>query len=255
MNRTGFVILVVLACLSHLLAQDPVVERRKAETTAKADKLFVQRYTAVAGKPLRLYDEETETGPPDAIIYWHGSSYVIGLIFASDGTIARMILLPEALLHSDYWGDVPNIVELSPAEMQWLVASANDLQPLGKADEVWEAPDGCFQSGPNLYCADSYELATISHYHTEEELGRVALRDIEILYKQSVDSIVEDVKVEASQRMLKVGGQWYRGEKPGVELFDKAQKGSVVRLITYGCTANEKACAAVPAESKSIVTE
>jgi len=59
-------------------------------------------------------------------------------------------------------GDAPNnIIELSPAEMQRLVASANMLQPLGKADEVWEAPDGCFQSGPNLYCADTYELATV----------------------------------------------------------------------------------------------
>jgi hypothetical protein len=86
-------------------------------------------------------------------------------------------------------------------------------------------------------------------------LRRVALRDIEILFKQSVDSIVEGAKIEANQRMLKVGGQWYHGEKPGVELFDKAQKGSVVRLITYGCTASEKACTAVPAESKSIVTE
>ena len=258
-NRTGFVILVVLACLSHLVAQDAVVEQRKAETTAKADKLFGQRYTAAAGKPLRLYDEEAETGPPDAIIYGHGSSYVIELIFASDGTIARLILLPEALLHSHYWGDVPNIVELSAAEMQWLVASANDLQPLGKAHEVWDVPDGCFQSGPNLYCADTYELATISHYHAEEgreeELRRVALRDIEILYKQSVDGIVEDVRVEGSQRKLKVSGQWYHGEKPGVEIFYTAQKGSVVHLVTYGCTANEKACTAVPAESKHTVNE
>ena len=87
MNRTGFVIPVVLACLSHLVGQDAAVERRKAETSAKADKLFVQRYTAVAGKPLRLYDEETETGPPDAIIYGHGSSYVIELIFASLGRL------------------------------------------------------------------------------------------------------------------------------------------------------------------------
>jgi len=258
-NRTCFLTLVALACLSlHLFAQDAVVERRKAETIAKADNLFVQRYTAVAGKPLRLYDEETETGPPDAISYWHGSSYVIELIFASDGTIARLILLPEVLLYSHYWGDVPNIVELSSAEMQWLVASANGLQPLGKADEVWEAPNGCFQSGPNLYCADTYELATLSHYHTEEgrEGGRrVALRYIEVLYKQSVNGIVEDVSVEGSQRKLKVGGQWYHGEKPGVEIFDKAQKGSFVRLITYGCTANEKACTGIPEESKSTVTE
>jgi len=243
-NRTGFLILVVLASLCHLVAQDAVVERRKAETTAKADKLFVQHYTAVAGKPLRLYDEETETGPPDAIIYGHGSSHVIELIFARDGTIARLILLPEALLHSHYWGDVPNIVELSTAEMQWLVASANDLQPLGKANEVGEAPDGCFQSGHNLYCADTYELAIISHYQTEEgrqeELRRVALRDIEILYKQSVDGIVEDVRVEGSQRMLRVGRQWYHGEKPGAGIFYNAQKGSAVRLITYGCTGTKR---------------
>jgi hypothetical protein len=257
-NRTGFIILVVLACLSlHLFAQDAVVEWRKAETIAKADKLFVQRYTPVAGKPLRLYDEETETGSPDSIIYWHGSSYVIELIFASDGTIARLMLLPEALLHSHYWGDVPNIVELAPAEMQWLVASANVLQPLGKADEVLEAPGGCFQSGPNLYCADTYELATVSHYHTEEgreeELTQVALRDIEVLYKQSVNGIVEDVRVEGGQRKLKVGGQWYHREKPGVEIFDKAQKGSIVRFIAYGCAANEKACTGVPEESKSTV--
>ena len=151
-------------------------------------------------------------------------------------------------MHSHNWGDVPNVVELSTAEMQWLVASANDLQLLGKPDKVREAPDGCFQSGRNLYCADTYELAIISHYQTEEgrqeELRRVALRDIEILYKQSVDGIVEDVRVEGSQRMLKVRGQWYRGEKPGVEIFDKAQKGSVERLSPYGCTANEKACTA-----------
>ena len=139
------------------------------------------------------------------------------------------------------------------------MASANVLQPLGKADEIWEAPDGCFQSGPNVYCADTYELATVSHYHTEEgreeELPQVALRDIEVLYKQSVNGIVEDVRVEGSQRKLKVGGQWYHGEKPGAEIFDQAQKGSIVRLITYGCTANEKACTGVPQESKSAVIE
>ena len=39
----------------------------------------------------------------------------------------------------------------------------------------------------------------------------------------SVDGIVEDVRVEGSQRMLKVGGQWYRGEKPGVEIFEGAE--------------------------------
>ena len=44
---------------------------------------------------MRLYDQQTETGPPDEVIYWHGSSYVIELIFAADGTIARIALLPR----------------------------------------------------------------------------------------------------------------------------------------------------------------
>jgi hypothetical protein len=82
---------------------------------------------------VRLYDKQTETGPPDSVIYSHGSRYVIELIFAADGTVARIVLLPEALLHSDSWSDVPNRVELSPAEMQWLTASANTLRSLGKS--------------------------------------------------------------------------------------------------------------------------
>jgi hypothetical protein len=70
-------------------------------------------------------------------------------------------------LDSDSWDDIPDAVKLSPAEMPWLVASAGVLQPLGKARVVREAPDACFQSGRNLYCADQYELATVSHYHVE----------------------------------------------------------------------------------------
>jgi len=234
----------------HLFAEDAAVDRRKTETIAKADKLFRERYTAPAGKPLRRYDKQTETGPLDEVIYWHGSSHVIELIFATDGTVAGLVLLPEALLHSNDGSDVPNTVELSRAEMQWLIASANVLQPLGKARRITEAPDGCFQSGQNLYCADTYELASVSHYHLErvdeKHVTKLALRDISILYRQSVTGIVEDVRVEGSQRQVKVGGQWYHGEKPGVEVFDKAQKGSVVRLVAYGCAANEKACVADP---------
>lgn len=203
---------------------------------------------------MRLYDQQTETGPRDEVIYWHGSSYVIELIFAADGTVARIVLQPEALLHSNSWTDVPNAVELSPGEMQWLLASANVLRPLGDARPSNLAPNVCFQSGKNLYCADHYELATVSHYH--EQLGgnqstENRLRDIAILYKQSVVGIVEDSRVQGSERQLKVGGQWYHGEKLGVEIFEKAQVGSVVHLITYGCTANEKACVAVPEQSNS----
>jgi hypothetical protein len=158
-------ILLIFQLLPLAVAQETSLNRRKNETVAQADRIFGERYAPVAGKPIRLFDKQTETRPPDAIIYLHGSSYVIELVFAADGTIAGILLRPESLLYSNYWGDVPSAVELSRAEMQWLVASANEMQPLGKATEIMEAPDGCFQSGPNLYCTDHYELALVRHYH------------------------------------------------------------------------------------------
>jgi len=254
MSGRSLAISAAIACLSVSVCAEQAVDRKKGEIITKAEKLFGQPYIPVAGKPVRLFDEKTETGPPDAVIFWHGSSYVIVLVFAADGKIARVTLLPEALLRSDYWGDVPETVELSAAEMQWLVESVGTLQPLGKAVDILEAPNGCFQSGPNLYCVDSYELASVSHYHHEraDDKGKaeVALRHIEILYRQSVTGIVEDVRVEGSQRQLKIDGRWYHGEKPGVEIFANAQISSVVRLITYGCTANEKACLAAADQPK-----
>lgn len=69
--------------------------RRKAETVAQADKLFGQRYSPTTGKPLRLYDERTEIGPPDAVTYWYNTRYVIELVFAPDGSVARIQLLPR----------------------------------------------------------------------------------------------------------------------------------------------------------------
>ena len=259
MDRKSLVIVGVLASLSlRLFADDATVNRRKAETIVKADKLFGQRYAVGNGKPLR-YDNQTETGPPDGVIYWHGSSYVVELIFASDGTVARVELLPETLLHSDNWSDVPNSVELSGTEMQWLVVSANVLRPLGKAGDITAVPLSCFQSGPNLYCADKYELASVSHYHLERQNEKnamqAALREISIRYRQAVNGIVENVRVEGSQRQIKVAGQWYHGEKPGVEIFDTAQVGSAVRLVAFGCAANEKACIADPEQSRSTATE
>jgi hypothetical protein len=247
--------ILLLLLFSRLVAEDSAVERRRGETISKADGIFGQRYTPVAGRPMRLYDKQTQTGPPDAIIYWHGSSYVIWLIFAADGRVARIMLFPEALLHSDSWTDVPNGVELAPAEMQWLTASANELRPLGKMREIKYVPNGCFQSGKNLYCDDQYEHAVVTHHHIERVIeqgsAETVLEDIAIVYEQSVVGIVEDARAVGSQRQLKVGGQWYHGEKPGVEIFDKAKIGSVVRLVTYGCTSNEKACIAVPEKSKS----
>jgi hypothetical protein len=253
-----FAFVAVLICLSLPASAEDSIQKQKNQVIAKADKLFGQRYTPVAGKPLRLYDKESETGPADSIIYWHGADYVIELVFAADGTIARVTMIPEALLHSDSWTDVEDSVELPPAEMQWLIMNANELQPLGKVQEILEAPDGCFQSGPNLYCTDKYELAIVSHYHRADLDKRryqtTAMKNIEVLYRQAVDGIVASVSVVKNQRQLKVGGQWYHGEERGVRLFDEAQMGSVVHLITYGCTANRRACTGKPVEKESSQT-
>jgi hypothetical protein len=260
MRRTSVVTVALVTFLSlPVFGGDPSADRRKAETVARADKLFGQRYSPPTGKPLRLYDEQTETGPPDAVIYWHDASYVIELVFAPDGSVARVQLLPEELLHSDNWSDVPARVGLSPAEMQSVVESANALQPLGKPGEIREAPDGCFQSGANLYCTDTYEFAVVSHYHREkadnEHVTNIAPRDGSISYRQSVSGVVEDVKVDGSQRQLKVGGYWYHGEKRGSDILRDAAIGSVVQLVTFGCAANEKVCLAIPKESKSGVAK
>ena len=151
-------------------------------------------------------------------------------------------------MHSDSWNDVPNTLELSAAEMQWFIASANSIRPPGGVRA--NAVNFCSYSGQNRYCQDHYELATVDHFHLErvreQGLPADALKDVRILYKESVVGIVEHARVVENQRHLKVAGQWYHGEQPGVEIFDKAQVGSVVRLVTYGCTANEKACLAVP---------
>jgi len=255
MNRISSVIVAVIACLSlRVFAADSAADRRKAEAIVKADNTFGRRYTPSTEKPLRLYDEATETGPPDEVFYWHGSNYVIDLIFAADGSIARLLVFPEALLHTDNWNDVPDSAELSQSEMQWLVASANALQPLGKAEEIVEAPGFCFQSGQNLYCFDTYELASISHYHQvrsgENQKTNERLREVKIVYRQFVNGIVEDARIQGSQRQIKVGGQWYYGEKPKAKLFERARIGTHARLVTLGCTPNVKVCSAVPQQSK-----
>jgi hypothetical protein len=256
--RSKRAMVAMLACLSLLASAEDSVQQRKNQTIAKADKLFGRRYTPMAGEPLRLYDQQNETGPPDSVVYWHGASYVISVIFAADGTIAMLTMLPEALLHSNSRSDAEDAVELLPAEMALFISNANELQSLGKAQEVHQAPDSCFESGRNLYCTDTYAAAVLSHYHTEnfakKRLGKIALKEVAIFYRQIVVGVVEDVRVVGSQRNLKVGGQWYHGEKPGEPVFDETQIGSTVRLITHGCSVNEKACIAGPIESSSFHT-
>src|SRR5882757_9726665 len=168
MRRTIIVSAVIITALSiYVFAGEITSERRKAETLAKADNILGHRYNPPAGKPNRFYDEQTETGPPDAVIYSYTANYVVELIFAPDGSVARVEIHPEALLYSGNWSSVPAGAELSRAALQSVVESANALQPLGQG-RIKEAPNGCFQSGQNLYCSDTYERAVVGHFHQEK---------------------------------------------------------------------------------------
>jgi len=247
------VAVAILACLSLYAFGDESADRRKVETTAKADPIFGRRYSAEVGRPLRLHDEQTTTGPPDEVIYWHGANYVVDLMFAADGTVAALVLLPEALLYSNDWNDVPDGLELFSSEKEWFTASANALQPLGKKDD--RAVRYSVQSGKNLYSGEGYALASVSYYENEQRswsgLFKPLLKDIQITYRQAIEGVVEDVRVEIGQRQIKVHGQWYHGDKPGQEIFDTAQTNDFVRFGTNGCTANEKACLAAADDSGS----
>ena len=256
MCGTSVLTVLLLTCLPlRVSAANTSAERRKAETLVKADELFGERYSPAIGKSLRLYDERTETGPPDAVLYRHGTSYVTELIFASDGSIARVQLLPEALLYSDTWSDVADAVELSRAEMESFLQSVSTLQPLGKG-EFRDAPNGCFQSGHNLYCTDHYAHAIVHHYHLERsnkpQVTNIVLRHVGVAYRQAVMGVVQDVKRRGGKTQINVDGQWYEGEKNGVSVFDDATTGSVVQLVSFGCTANKKACIAIPVIPPSV---
>jgi len=104
-----------------------------------------------------------------------------------------------------------------------------------------EPPDACFQSGPNLYCGDSYELAAVGKYcreHSRDEPSpQVSLRSATIFYKQSVIGIVSEIKaVSADEHQLKIGPLWYRILKQlDQPLFVTATVGSTVHLTTFGC--------------------
>lgn len=67
--------------LSRMVAQDAALQRPKDEAIAKADRILGERYTLVPGKPMRLQDKQTDTGPPDAIHFWRGANHGIELVF------------------------------------------------------------------------------------------------------------------------------------------------------------------------------
>jgi len=213
---------------------------------------FLAALQAPADKPLVTFDKDRELGPSDAVIYWFNANYVVRLIFATDGSLVRVELLPEALLHADSWTSVPDAVELGLGEMQWLIDTASQLRPTGDPVSIHQPPDACFQSGPNLYCGDSYELAAISKYcrehYRDEPSPQISPRAVTIAFKQSVSGIVSNMKVvSADEHQLKIGPLWYRILKQRDQpLFITAAVGSIVSLTTFGCTGNELTCDAFP---------
>jgi hypothetical protein len=258
MYRATRIVAIVLFGMSlTAMAGDSGAERHKAEIVTKADSLFRQRYRPPADKPLVTFDKDRESGSPDAVIYWFNANYVVRLILTTDGSLARVELLPEALLHADSWTSVPDAVELGRGEMQWLIDTASQLRPTGDPVSIHQPPDACFQSGPNLYCGDSYELAALSKYchehYRDEPSPQVSLRAVTIAYKQSVSGIVSDIKaVSANEHHLKIGPLRYRILKQRDQpLFITAAVGSIVSLTTFGCAGNELTCDAFPPPAPS----
>jgi hypothetical protein len=236
--------------LHYAAAEDhkDVVEiaRTKADILRISDQLFGKRYEPVPGKRFKHYNVEEESGPPDVVFYRHGSSYVIQLTFSTKIEFVGIELLPEALLYSDNWSDVPKDVELASSERQWMVDMANKLQPVGNAVLEGGPPDGfCFQSGPNWYCSDIYQFASVSHnWHGELE-KKIILRQVAISYLKAIAGKISKVKVIDKETLdLEIGSFWYRvSNKDGDRRHSTVKKGSFVRLVTLrGCRGKEKAC-------------
>ncbi len=247
--------MVLIGTLLVAKARDSRAEQRKAEIVRKADSLFPQRHRPPVDKTPVTFDPNRESRAADAVVYWANSTYVVRLVFADDGSLARVELFPEPLLYNDSWTSVPDTVELQQGEVRWLLTEARLLQPTGDPVSVHQPPDGCFQSGPNLYCGDTYELANVRTYCREGyrvmPIPPVSLREVTIAYKQSVAGIVSETKgISGSERHLKVGAIWYRLLKDrDPQLFATAEVGSMVTLTSFGCAGNELTCNAFPAST------
>src|SRR6266567_4080854 len=133
-------------------------------------------------------------------IYWFDASYVVRLLFATDGSLARVELLPEALLYNDSWTSVPDAVELGQGEVQVFINTVSQLRPTGDPVEVHEPPDACFQSGANLYCHDRYQEAIVNQYCRDqyrpdkERSARLSPKSVTIGYKQSLRGTISELK-------------------------------------------------------------
>ncbi len=252
MDRPASVLALVLLGSSMVAMAGDSDAKPRAAIVTKADSLFRQHYTPRADKPLRTFDKDRESRPADAVIYWFNQSYVVRLVFATDGSLVRVELFPEALLYSDSWRSVPDTVELGPGEGRLLIALASQLRPTGDPVSLHQPPDACFQSGGNLYCTDSYELANVSTYCHEDyrvQPPQISMRDVSIAYKQPVIGVVSELKaVSANEYQFMVGPIWYRIYRAfDQSLFDTLAVGSTVNLTTLGCAGNELACDAFSA--------
>ena len=255
LNMLPFFGIFIVTLAPAALAQDAGVEQHKTEIVEKADKLFRQRYSPSGTVPM-FYDKEREAGAPSGPIYWFDASYIARLMFATDGSLARAELLPEALLYSDSWTSVPDAVELDQGEIQWFIKTVDQLRPTGAPVDVREPPGACFQSGGNLYCQDTYKEASVSEYCHEryqpDKLEtRPSLKSVTVGYKRSVHGTVSALKaVSPDEHQVKIGPFWYGINRFfNKELFDTAVVGSIVSLTTVGCTANDLVCEAAAADA------
>src|SRR5258706_4215456 len=160
------------AALMPAIAQDTLAASRITATTEKADQLFGERYTLTASDP-RAALVATGESSLSTVMYRHGTTFVVQLDFAPDGSIAQIRLLPEEAVYLLLGMErPPESLELPSRELAWFIDAAEQLQPLGKRISRGSAfgPNTgsfCFQSGANNYCSDPFELGSLSHYWRE----------------------------------------------------------------------------------------
>ena len=196
------------------------------ETVAKADSLFGQRYNST-------YEEGRGWSSPEGPIYWFNAAYVVRLLFAEDGSLARLELKPEAFLHGQMSATG---VKLGASDVQWFLKAANQLKPLGQPVDVHKPPL-CFQSSSGSYCSDRYAQAKVDQYL------RGSLKSVTIAYKQSLHGTVSDRQAfPSNEHRIKVGQRWYAIDQ---KLFTDAVIGSIVNLTTFGCGVDRIDCEAI----------
>ena len=182
MTNIGRFLLAILVFTFLPLKVQGETTRTKTDILRISDFLFGERYKPIPGKSL-IHNNDKKS-----ILYRRGSDYVIRLTFSSKGELIGIQLFPEALLYSDNWNDVPQGVELTSSERQWMLDKANKLRPVGDAI----LSDFCFESGANLYCSDFYKLATVFHQWRNE-------------YESDEKKVLKKVAIDYDSQVRKIG--------------------------------------------------